>query len=63
MRLVWSSGFKRSFRKVTKKKPQLKDKIAKVLRLLAANPFTPSLKFHKLTGELEGLWSYSVSYD
>ena len=63
MRLVWSSGFKRSFRKVTKKKPQLKDKIAKVLRLLADDPFTPSLKSHKLTGKFEGLWSCSVSYD
>jgi hypothetical protein len=44
MEVVWSSGFKRSFRKITKKNPQLKNQIVKVLRLLADDPFTPSLK-------------------
>ncbi len=58
MEVVWSSGFKRSFRKVIKKKPELKNQIVKVLRLLADDPFTPSLKSHKLTGKLTGLWSY-----
>ena len=38
MEVVWSSGFKRSFRKITKKNPQLKDQIAKALRLLADDP-------------------------
>ena len=63
MEVVWSSGFKRSFRKITKKNPQLKNQIVKVLRLLADDPFTPSLKSHKLTGDLAGLWSCSVAYD
>lgn len=63
MEVVWSSGFKRSFRKITKKNPQLKNQIVKVLRLLADDPFTPSLKSHRLTGNLAGLWSCSVAYD
>jgi addiction module RelE/StbE family toxin len=63
MEVVWSSGFKRSFRKITKKNPQLKNQVLKVLRLLADDPFTPSLKSHKLTGDLAGLWSCSVAYD
>ncbi|MEH2371600.1 type II toxin-antitoxin system RelE/ParE family toxin [Nostoc sp.] len=63
MEVVWSSGFKRSFRKITKKNLQLKNQIVKVLRLLADDPFTPSLKSHKLTGNLAGLWSCSVAYD
>ena len=63
MEVVWSSGFKRSFRKITKKNPQLKNQIVNVLRLLADDPFTPSLKSHKLTGDLAGLWSCSVAYD
>ena len=63
MEVVWSSGFNRSFRKITNKNPQLKDQIAKVLRLLADDPFTPSLKSHKLGGDLAGLWSCSVAYD
>ncbi|ABA20935.1 Plasmid stabilization system [Trichormus variabilis ATCC 29413] len=63
MEVVWSSGFKRSFKKIIKKNPQLKDQIVKVLRLLAEDPFTPSLKSHKLTGDLAGLWSCSVTYN
>ncbi len=63
MEVVWSSGFKRSFRKITKKNPQLKEQIIEVLRLLANEPFTPSLKSHKLGGNLAGLWSCSVAYN
>jgi mRNA interferase YafQ len=63
MQVVWSSGFKRSFKKITKKNPQLKDLIVEVLVLLAEDPFTPSLKSHKLSGNLAGLWSCSVAYD
>jgi mRNA interferase YafQ len=63
MQIVWSNGFKRSFKKITKKNPQLKEQIIKVLRLLADDPFTPSLKSHKLGGNLAGLWSCSIAYD
>jgi addiction module RelE/StbE family toxin len=63
MEVVWSNGFKRSFKKIIKKNPQLENQIVNVLRLLADDPFTPSLKSHKLTGDLAGLWSCSVAYD
>jgi mRNA interferase YafQ len=63
MQVVWSSGFTRSFKKITKRNSQLKKQITEVLILLAEDPFTPSLKSHKLTGNLDGLWSCSVAYD
>jgi addiction module RelE/StbE family toxin len=63
MKVVWSSGFKRSFKKITKKNSRLSDKIIETLKLLAVDPFTPSLKSHKLIGQMDGLWSCSVSYD
>jgi addiction module RelE/StbE family toxin len=63
MQVVWSNGFKRSFKKITKKNPQLTESIVKALRLLGDDPFTPSLKSHKLGGNLAGLWSCSVAYD
>ena len=63
MNIVWSSGFKRSFKKITKRNPQLKEQIVEVLISLAADPFTSSLKSHKLSGSLEGFWSCSVAYD
>jgi mRNA interferase YafQ len=63
MQVVWSSGFTRSFKKITKRNLQLRERIIEVLMLLAEDPFTPSLKSHKLTGNLDGLWSCSVAYD
>ena len=63
MKIVWSSGFKRSFKKIVRKSPQLKDRVTEVLILLADDPFTPSLKSHRLGGRLAGLWSCSVAYD
>lgn len=63
MKVIWSNGFKRSFKKVIKKNPQLKNKIFKVLKLLSEDPFTPALKSHKLTGKLADFWSCYVAYD
>jgi mRNA interferase YafQ len=63
MQVVWSSSFTRSFKKIIKRNPQLRDRITEVLILLAEDPFTTSLKSHKLAGNLEGLWSCSVAYD
>ncbi|MCW6038784.1 type II toxin-antitoxin system mRNA interferase toxin, RelE/StbE family [Spirulina subsalsa FACHB-351] len=63
MILTTDSRFKRSFKRLVKKNPQLQDKILAVLETLSNDPFTPSLKSHKLTGQLEGLWACSVAYD
>lgn len=63
MILTTDNRFKRNFKRLVKKNPQLQDKILAVLETLSNDPFTPSLKSHKLTGQLEGLWSCSVAYD
>ncbi len=61
--LVWDSSFKRAFRRVVRKNPQLEEKILEILEILSIDPFTPSLKTHKLSGQLEELWGCSVAYD
>ncbi|MEM7770819.1 MAG: type II toxin-antitoxin system mRNA interferase toxin, RelE/StbE family [Cyanobacteria bacterium P01_A01_bin.37] len=63
MILTTDSKFKRGFKRLVKKNPQLQDKILATLEMLSNDPFTPSLKSHKLTGKLEGLWACSVAYD
>lgn len=63
MILTTDASFKRAFKRLVKKNPQLQDKILGVLELLGNDPFHPSLKSHKLTGQLEGLWACSVTYD
>lgn len=63
MKIVWNSSFKRAFRKLIKKNPEIRDRIINVLNLLSIDYLTLSLKSHKLTGSLDGLWSCSVAYD
>jgi mRNA interferase YafQ len=63
MILVPDPSFKRSLKRLTRKNPQLKEKVSEILDLLSEDPFAPSLKSHKLTGQLDGWWSCTVSYD
>jgi mRNA interferase YafQ len=61
--LVFSSSFKRAFKNSIKRKPEFKPKIEEKLRLLAADPYNPILRTHKLKGKLSGAWACSVEYD
>ena len=61
--LVWGSSFKRAYRRTVKSRPDLKSKISDCLEALAADPFHPSLRTHKLSGKLKGLWAFVVEYD
>ncbi len=62
-KIYWDSGFRRAFKRHTRKNPVLKDRIFLVLGVLAQDPFHSMLKTHKLSGQLEGLWNCWVKYD
>lgn len=47
--------------KIKKNNPQLTKRIEKQLAHFTTNPQHPSLRVHKLSGELENIWSISVS--
>lgn len=55
MKIVYENSFKRSFKRLVKKNPQLQEKVISVITLLSEDPFIPSLKTHKLKGNLDGL--------
>lgn len=61
--LIWDSSFRRAFKRIVRKNPQIEQRIFDVLELLIADPFHPPLKAHKLRGQLEGLWACWVEYD
>lgn len=63
MILIVDKHFKRAFKRLLKKSPHLQNKIYDTFKLLEIDPFSPSLKSHKLTGKLDGYWSCSVTYD
>ena len=61
--VVWSRSFARVLRRKTQRNPQLRDKVGQTLRRLADDPYHPSLRTHKLAGELSGTWACSVTRD
>ncbi len=59
----WGASFKRSFKQRVRCNSKLEEKFWQRFEIFHANPFDKLLKTHKLSGKLEGLWSFSVSYD
>lgn len=53
----------RAFKKAVRRRPELQAKAKETLRLLADDPFNPTLRTHKLKGELTGAWACMVDYD
>jgi len=60
--LVWSSAFIRTFKRLVRQNPQLRSVIEQTLQQLAEDPFNPSLRSHKLKGDLADRWSCSIDY-
>ncbi|PKM92065.1 MAG: type II toxin-antitoxin system mRNA interferase toxin, RelE/StbE family [Euryarchaeota archaeon HGW-Euryarchaeota-1] len=63
MKVTWEQGFKRIYKKKIKNNQELKKRFWDVMELFSKNPFSPRLRTHKLTGRLEGLWAFSITYD
>jgi proteic killer suppression protein len=63
IKITWDQGFKRIYQKKVKNEADLRKRFWKAMELFSKNPFHRKLKTHKLSGKLEGLWAFSVSYD
>ena len=61
--LIWDESFKRIYKKKIKRRPELKPLFWKKIELFTVEPFHKSLRTHKLTGRLNGLWAFSIDYD
>ena len=59
--LVWTAHFIRSAEKFKKRHPDLKTKLAGVLRDLEKDPFQPHLYYHYLGGNLKGIQAVSIT--
>ncbi|KKR49916.1 MAG: plasmid stabilization protein [Candidatus Curtissbacteria bacterium GW2011_GWA1_40_16] len=59
--VVLSKAFQRQLKKLIKKNPNLRQKVAKVLKLFAQEIANSSLKLHKLEGHNN--WTVSVTGD
>lgn len=61
--ILLASSFKRAFKRLIRRQPNLQARVEDRLRLLAENPFFPVLQSHRLKGKLSGAWACSVEYD
>ena len=61
--LVWTPHFTRAAKKFIKSHPELKKKIAGILRDLETDPFQPHLEYHKLAGKYKGIQAVSITDD
>ena len=61
--LLTSPAFLRSAKRYFKKHPEAVLEMEALLECLAAEPFAPALRTHKLKGALAGSWSASGGYD
>lgn len=59
--LVFTEQYEKRASRFLKRHPDLKSNYLKTLKLLEANPFHPSLRLHRLSGSLEGLFSVSIT--
>ena len=59
MVIFYSPEFKRQFRKLSKDLQMIAIKREILFR---KDPFSPTLKTHKLTGRLQRIWSFSLDY-
>jgi len=55
--------FKRNYKKWIQKHPSLREKLWERIEIFSENPFDTSLKTHSLKNILEGLWSFSITYE
>ncbi len=62
MKLFWSKRFIRDFKRLTRQNPQIYNYVQRTLKILAENYAEPSLRTHKLKGDLQGCWSCSIDY-
>jgi len=60
-KIILSESYKKEEKKFLKKHPDLKEKYKKTLKTLMVDPFYPSLKLHKLQGDLGNYYSVSIN--
>ena len=60
-RIIYTHGYLKRAAKFVKRHPELLPQYEKTLKLLELNPRHPSLRLHRLTGQLRDLHSVSIN--
>ena len=62
-KIDFSAKYEKKAKKFFKKHSYLKDKYIKTIRILQSNPHHPSLRLHKLQGNLKDFYSVSIDME
>jgi mRNA-degrading endonuclease YafQ of YafQ-DinJ toxin-antitoxin module len=62
-KIVVTDAYKKRAKKFLKKHPDMFDRYAKAMTILEVNPFHPSLRLHKLKGNLNEYFSVSINME
>ncbi len=63
IKITWDHAFKKIYKKKAKDNGEFKKRFWNAVELFSKEPFNSRLRTHKLTGKLEGLWAFSITYD
>lgn len=61
--IVPTSGFRKAFKRKVRGNKTLERRFRDRIAIFQNDPFDPRLKTHQLSGQLQGLWSFSIDYD
>jgi mRNA-degrading endonuclease YafQ of YafQ-DinJ toxin-antitoxin module len=61
--IAFSSSFKRASKKRIAGRQPLEEKFWERLEIFRDNPLDARLRTHKLSGDLQEYWSFSIEYD
>lgn len=61
--IAFSSSFKRAFKRRIEGRKPLEDKFWKRVEMFKIDPHDARLRTHRLSGDLQEYWSFSIEYD
>jgi len=61
--IVPTSRFRKAFKRKVRDNKALEARFRERLAIFQNNPFNPRLRTHRLSGQLQDFWSFSVDYD
>jgi mRNA-degrading endonuclease YafQ of YafQ-DinJ toxin-antitoxin module len=60
-KIISDEVYKKKLLKFLKKHPDLKDRYFKTIKILEENPYHPSLRLHRLKGDMKDFFSVSIN--
>ena len=61
--IVPTSAFRKAFKRKVRGNKILEGRFRERVAIFQKDPLDPRLRTHRLSGQMQGLWSFSIDYD